>query len=63
MAEKNDGESLRQFLSERVFADMQGSRVSPSQEDIDGMNKYMKLFRDGLDAESAAAKSDMKRKV
>lgn len=63
MAEENDGESLRQFLSERVFADMQGSRVSPSQEDIDGMNKYMKLFRDGLDAESAAAKSDMKRKV
>ena len=63
MAEKNDGETLRQFLAERVFADMKGSRVSPKQEDIDGMNNYMKLFREGLEAERAAALNDMKRMV
>ena len=63
MAEKNDNETLRQFLAERVFADMKGSRVSPKQEDIDGMNKYMKLFRNGLSAERAAADTNMKRMI
>ena len=63
MAEKNEGETLCSFLEKRIFADMKGSRVSPKQEDIDGFNKYMMLFREGLVSESAASVTDMKRMV
>jgi len=55
MAQRAAGETLGDFLSGRVFAGMEGSTVSPSQDDIDGINNYMKFYRSGLAAERAAA--------
>ena len=50
MVNKGSGESLETYLSSRVFADMVGSTVSPKQEDIDGINAYMKKYLSGLSA-------------
>ena len=50
MANKNKGESLETYLGGRVFAEMQGNTVSPKQEDIDGINAYMKKYISGLSA-------------
>ena len=54
MVGKNSGESLETYLGSRVFADMKGSTVSPKQEDIDGLNAYMKKYISGLSAVRAA---------
>ncbi|MBR5683325.1 MAG: ATPase [Ruminococcus sp.] len=54
MVNKSSGESLETYLSSRVFADMVGSTVSPKQEDIDGINAYMKKYLSGLSAVRAA---------
>ena len=55
MANKRSGESLEAYLGGRVFADMKGSTVSPKQEDIDGLNVYMKKYISGLAAVRASA--------
>lgn len=55
MAREDRAETLAKFLNERVFADMNGCTVSPKQSDIDGINRYMALYRKGLSAERAAA--------
>lgn len=54
MIRDDSSETLAEFLDKRVFAGMKGSAVSPKQEDIDGINKYMEAYRKGLSAERAA---------
>jgi sugar (pentulose or hexulose) kinase len=54
MVNKSSGESLDTYLSSRVFADMEGNTVAPKQEDIDGINAYMKKYLSGLSAVRAA---------
>jgi len=58
MANRNGGEKLTDFLSGKVFVDMKGSTVSPSKEDVDGLNAYMKKYISGLSAVRAAASED-----
>ncbi len=55
MARTDRAETLAAFLNDKVFAGMQGSTVSPTQSDIDGIKAYMALYRAGLAAEKAAA--------
>ncbi len=55
MARDDKSETLTKFLNEKVFAGMKGSTVSPKQSDIDGIDRYMELYRKGLSAEKAAA--------
>ena len=47
--------SLQDFLTEKVFKDMNGSTVSPAAEDIEGIRAYMELYKAGVAAEKAAA--------
>ena len=54
MASRKSGETLENYLDNRVFADMKGNTVSPSQEDVDGINGYMKKYLSGLAAVRAA---------
>jgi sugar (pentulose or hexulose) kinase len=54
MASRKSGETLENYLDNRVFADMKGNTVSPSQEDVDGINGYMKNYLSGLAAVKAA---------
>ena len=55
MARDDRSETLPRYLSDRVFAEMNGTRVSPMQSDMDGISAYMTAFRKGLPAERAAA--------
>ena len=55
MAREDKAMALDSFLNEKVFKDMNGSTVSPSAEDTDGIREYMKIYKAGLAAESAAA--------
>lgn len=57
MTRETKAETLTAFLNDRVFADMNGSSVSPVQSDIDGINEYMKAYCKGLAAERAAAEN------
>lgn len=54
MARKDRSETLSGFLENRVFAGMEGSTVSPTAEDIEGMNRYMERYRAGLAAVKAS---------
>lgn len=54
MTRENKTETLTEFLDGRVFANMNGSSVSPEQSDIDGISKYMENYCKGLAAERAA---------
>ena len=54
MAQKRADETLESYLSTRVFADMQGTTVSPDKTDTDGLNSYMKNYISGLSAVRAA---------
>lgn len=49
-------ESLADFLNQRVFADMQGSCVSPLPEDVDGFVRYMERYTACMPVQKAAAK-------
>jgi sugar (pentulose or hexulose) kinase len=53
-AEKKDGETLEQFLENRVFAGKQGQRTEPDAADLKGFEAYMKRYSDGLSVQRAA---------
>ena len=53
---KEPGESLEQFLQDKVFAGTAGSRVEPDPRDAEGFERYMKGFKAALEAEKAALK-------
>ncbi len=53
MARRSSGETLASYLGKRVFAEMKGSTVSPSEADTAGMSSYMKEYIDCLAAERA----------
>lgn len=54
MLRDDRAESLSAYLNTKVFADMNGSRVSPMQSDMDGLDAYMDAYQDGLAVERAA---------
>lgn len=55
MTRTDRSESLTAFLADKVFADMDGSTVSPDAEDVKGLENYMTAYRNGLEAEKAAS--------
>lgn len=54
MLNKKEDETLDAFLSEKVFKNMTGTRVEPDKEDVEGFEKFMKLYTAGLAIERAA---------
>ena len=60
MAVRDDGETLEDYLNNRVFADMKGNTVSPQKKDVDGINEYMKNYLSGLEAVKAAVSEKQK---
>ena len=49
-----EGESLEDFLENKVFARAKGSVLEPEAEDAAGFQAYLKRFADGLAVERAA---------
>jgi sugar (pentulose or hexulose) kinase len=54
MVNKKDNETLEEFLSQNVFAEQAGMRMSPDPKDIEGFEKFMVRYKKGLAIERAA---------
>ena len=54
MINKNEGETLEQYLDSRVFAGAQSSTIEPDAYDVKGFEAYLTNYRAALEAEKAA---------
>lgn len=54
MMKKDAGESLSDYLSEKVFAGEESSRVEPDPEDVAGFEEFIQRYKAGLTIERAA---------
>ena len=54
MVRKEDGESLADYLNNKVFRDSKGSGMNPVPEDVAGYEKFMERYAKGLAIERAA---------
>ncbi|MDR6881362.1 FGGY-family carbohydrate kinase [Bacillus sp. 3255] len=54
MSSKEDGESLDDFLSTKIFAEKTGRTVLPEQTDVAGFEVFMERYKKGLVIEKAA---------
>ncbi len=57
MAEKAEGETLADYLSDKIFAGQSGTTIEPKEEDVDGFDAYIEIYKSGLKAEKAAVES------
>lgn len=54
MNEKEQGESLKDYLSNKIFAGQAGNKIKPDEKDVAGFNKFMERYRRGLSIEHMA---------
>jgi sugar (pentulose or hexulose) kinase len=54
MGMRKSGESLEDFLSERVFSNSEKTVIHPDPRDAEGYARFMKLYKAGLKVERAA---------
>ena len=54
MIRKSEGESLTDYLAGKVFHDSRGTGMDPVPEDVEGYEKFMKRYAEGLAVERAA---------
>ena len=54
MLQKEDGQTLEDFLARKVFADVARTTLAPDEEDEIGFDRYLTQYRAALEAEKAA---------
>lgn len=54
MINKEDNESLEDYLADKVFADMESTSIKPDPKDVEGFEVFMERYRQGLAIERAA---------
>lgn len=54
MTEKQDGETLPDYLNNRIFAGQTGTTIEPKAEDVAGFDAYVERYKSALVAEKAA---------
>ena len=54
LVKKAGGESLEDYLADKVFADAEGSSVEPDAKDVEGFNAFATRFKDGIAVEQIA---------
>lgn len=54
LTEKQEGESLSGYLSERIFAGTTGTTIAPDAADVAGFDAYVERYQAALPAEKAA---------
>ena len=54
MAEKEEGESLADYLENRIFAGQTGSTIRPDAEDVKGFDAFLEKYVSTLPAQKAA---------
>ena len=57
LVDRKDGETLDEFLDNRVFAGNEGSTLDPEPEGVKGFNEFMDRYLTGLPIERAAVES------
>ena len=57
MAFKADGETLEDYLSNKVFAGNTGESMKPDPKAVEGFNRFLEAYVKALDIERAAVKS------
>lgn len=51
------GKNLADYLEEVVFAGNTGIEIAPTKEDVEGFNRYMEYYKEGLAIEKAAVEN------
>ncbi len=51
---KDEGESLEDYLDNKVFADCESSTIMADQAEVDGFNKFIAVYKNCLDVEKLA---------
>ena len=54
MQNKADGESLSDYLNQKVFNGENGVEISPDSNDVTGFDEFLKRYNAGLPIERAA---------
>lgn len=54
LVNKEDGETLEDYLNNKVFAGQEGEEVWPDEKDVQGFDKFMVRYKEGLAIERAA---------
>ena len=54
LVRKDEGESLTDYLNNKVFGDTEGTVMDLVAEDVDGYEKFMETYKKGLAIERAA---------
>ena len=54
MMAKEEGETLEEYLNEKVFHNAQAVKIEPCPEDVEGYNRFMEVYHRGLPIERAA---------
>ncbi|OOM82536.1 L-fuculokinase [Clostridium puniceum] len=54
MLNKEDNETLDDYLTQKVFAEKIGTKIDPDPRDVDGFNEFIKRYTKGLAIERAA---------
>lgn len=57
MVQKEEGETLEEFLDKKVFAGEEGTTLAPDAKDVEGFNEFIKRYNAGLPIERAAVES------
>lgn len=57
MLQKEDGETLADYLQEKVFGGDEGEKMDPTPEDVKGFDTFIKRYQAGLPIERAAVDS------
>ena len=55
MVRKADGETMEDYLQNKVFSNAKGITLPPKQEGVDGFRRYISRYKAALNAEKAAA--------
>ncbi len=54
MRQKQKGETLEKYLTERVFTGVAGETLAPQKSDVEGLADYLARYKEGLPIERAA---------
>ena len=57
MIQKEDGETLGDYLNNKVFVGQKGSELAPNPEGVKGFDEFIKIYKAGLPIERAAVDS------
>lgn len=57
MKNKEEGESLSDYLNQKVFGGETGVRIEPDAEDVEGFETFIQRYREGFPIERAAVES------